>query len=287
LTARRLVAGIAEIAEDRQFQSTRRRGQWEREKAVEKWITLAGPAQLDRAILDFLTREVALRSIQSDADDQRIGEATVQSWQEALIELLSDELREGLPMHKLEPTTFREMTRQARNAEETLLAAVFACTSALAGLSGANKRIRSPDIAWPEPSSARDLLTRLDQDLGWNDVARSCLGWLKLSGANLFGANLVGANLIRADLHAANFDAANLFRADLREANLQATSFEGAIFVGVRNLDEARQLDEVRSWHGARIERKWVERLGLDAEKLGLIVVADLDDPADDEGGGN
>lgn len=54
----------------------------------------------------------------------------------------------------------------------------------------------------------------------------------------------------------------------------------------MKNLAAAIGIDEVGSWRGAKIERKWVERLGLDAEKLGITVVADLDGPADDEGGG-
>jgi hypothetical protein len=47
----------------------------------------------------------------------------------------------------------------------------------------------------------------------------------------------------------------------------------------VKSLEGAKGTDEVGSWRGAKIERKWVERLGLDAEKLGIIVVADLDGP--------
>jgi hypothetical protein len=52
--------------------------------------------------------------------------------------------------------------------------------------------------------------------------------------------------------------------------------------VGVQGLGEARGLDKIANWRGATIERKWVDRLGLDAEKLGLKVVDDVEDDIDD-----
>jgi hypothetical protein len=53
--------------------------------------------------------------------------------------------------------------------------------------------------------------------------------------------------------------------------------------LGVRGLDEARGIDQVACWRGATIERKWVERMGLDAERLGFEVVDDVEDDIDDD----
>ena len=147
-------------------------------------------------------------------------------------ELFSDQLRHSLPMHKLGPLVYLEMTRLARNAEEALLAAHFCCAS--------TTQEPSP-IGWPSILAMRDLIRRLDQG-SLASLGRDCLGWLaedsephwlqgeSLSWANLSGANLFGANLERATLVRANLERANLVRANLKGANLE----------GVRRLDKAR-----------------------------------------------
>ena len=86
-------------------------------------------------------------------------------------------------------------------------------------------------------------------------------------------ANLHGADLRKADLEGADLAGANLDEANLEHANL----------VGVQQLHKARNLQQVASWQGAAIERKWVERLGLDAEKLGLDVVDDVENDIEDD----
>ena len=88
--------------------------------------------------------------------------------------------------------------------------------------------------------------------------------------------DLAGTNLIRVNLGDANLHHANLEGASLRYAELAGATLDRAYLVGVRELGLAGGLDRVRSWRGAKIERKWVARLGLDAEKLGLEVVDDL-----------
>ena len=325
LTARRLVAAIAEIADDRRHQKGRgRRGQWDRERALGKWIALTGPAALDLAILGFLSREVALRVAEKAADDRPIAKKAIWGWHETIIELFNHQLNDGMPMLGQGLASFREMTRQARNAEETLLAAVFVCGDALFPERKADDPARWSEIQWSDRRfSARDLLTRLDQGSVSSEVAPSCLGWLKLEGADLAGANLAranlkganlrganlfeanleccnleganlegadlwaanleGADLERADLGGANLDRANLDRANLTDAYLAEASLAGAQLEEATSLVVAHGIDRVASWRGARIERQLVEWLGLDAEKLGLEVVDDVEDDIDDD----
>jgi uncharacterized protein YjbI with pentapeptide repeats len=235
-------------------------------------------------------------------------------------------------LDRLRPSTFQEMTRQARNAEETLLAVLYCCASVA----------KQPStINWPSEQALAYLLARLEQErsiatelLGWLDAPGQNLFWVSLNfgnlpgvnltgsvlfgaglfqaelsgailvgasltradieGANLTGADLAGAHLLEAVLYSANLRRANLegtllrdanlAGADLAGANLTGSNLEAANLVGA-NLDEVRGLDEVKSWRGAKIEGTWVERLGLDDEKLGLVVVKDLqnDDPEKEE----
>jgi uncharacterized protein YjbI with pentapeptide repeats len=183
---------------------------------------------------------------------------SVADWQRTLCGLFDRNLRIGMPLPP-ESTTFREVERQARNAEETLLAAIDGCARVTRQLS---------DIAWPDNTSAGKLLHRLQGQrvtqtemrviIGY--VARlrpyvvpSCLSHLKigaeqlclqdLESADLEGTDLKGANLKDADLKAANLKGANLEGAylegadlvsadlrgaDLRGANLRGTNLEGA-----------------------------------------------------------
>ena len=301
LVARRIVRWIEDIHEERARNRSNRQRGWSEEEALIKWIEVTGPATLDFNLLVFLEQEVALRG----------GEALA-AWQKTLAELFSDELHQGLPMHKIGLSTYREMNWQARNAEEFLLAAHFCCASA-------NKQLSS--IRWPYVGALRDLLGRSHcsareylgwleahdgnnaHQLSWMDLVLANLEGTNLEGAYVYGANpeeanlaraklyetnltrvnlrgakLMGTKLQRAYLQDANLEGANLEHADLEQAYLQNANLRDANLVGVQGLDKARQLREVRSWRGTKIERKWVERLGLDAEKLGLVVVDNLDD---------
>ena len=85
-------------------------------------------------------------------------------------------------------------------------------------------------------------------------------------------------SLAEASLEQADLSGADLFGADLLGVDLTGVDLQHANLMGVRRLDKARGLKQVRSWQGATIERKWVKRLRLDAEKLGLEVVDDVDD---------
>jgi uncharacterized protein YjbI with pentapeptide repeats len=288
LTARRLVRQVEDIHEERARNRKNRQRGWSEEQALIKWVEFTGPTALDYELLVFIRREVGL------------GEHDViQEWQKSFAELLSDQLQHGLPMHRLldrlRPSTFKEMTRQARNAEEALLAVHFCCGSITKSLS---------TVVWPNPTALRSLLARLERAslafecLGWLDAAEQRLFWaylgfanlegMNLAGSECFGAGIYGANLIEANLMDADVTHAELSRADLRGANLQGAilveadlegaDLEGANLVGVHGLDKVLGLAGVGSWQAAKIERKWLERLELDAEKLGLEVVDNLDD---------
>jgi hypothetical protein len=118
-------------------------------------------------------------------------------------------------------------------------------------------------------------------NLEWSRLVRANLKSARLARADLQGANLEGADLKGADLKGANLQGANLEAANLGGADLGGADLGGADLEGVLHLDEARNLDRVASWRGARIARKWVEKLGLDAKKLWIEVV---DDVAGEEG---
>lgn len=300
LTARRIVRWIEDIHEERDRNRRNRQRGWPVEDALVKWIEAAGPAAIDHDLLAFVRREAMLRA---DVDRE-----IVDGWRATFAELLSDQLEHTLPMHKLGLSTFQEMTRQARNAEEALLAAHFCCASAVS---------RPSAIDWPHGLALRDLIARLEQGRT-EPTARRCLAWLdakEVAGTklahNLFWANLAGANLIEANLEGANLGEANLFEAHLAGANLEGAylvgaylgganlvgaylvgaylvganlvgaNLGGANLRGARNLDEAQKLRHVARWKGAKVERKWVERLKaqeLDLEERGVEVVDDVDE---------
>jgi Pentapeptide repeats (8 copies) len=324
LTARRIVRWLDDTNAQREENRENRRRGWTEEHALVQWVELAGPSALDSDLGAFLQREVALR-------DREL----VTRWRKTFSELFDDQLTHRLPMHTLQ-VTYREMTRQARNAEEALLVAHFCCASAV--------RESSP-IRWSSEVALRDLLARLDQDRV-KSLARLCLGWLGategsppqlLDSADLSGADLEGADLSRATLDRVNLMSANLAgvnlsgargggMADLRQAKLSGANLTSISFLGMHlergDLSEAdlrnaflrgaqlrgadltkanlegtdllgadlRESDlrganlktlgqDLRSaqLEKAIIERKWVKRLELDAESLGLIVVDDLD----------
>lgn len=290
LVVRRIVRWIEDIHEERERNRANRQRGWSEEEALIKWIEVTGPAQLDEDMALFLQREVALRRPE-----------VLATWQKTLADLFTDDLHQGLPMHKLGLPTYRDMCRQAGNAEETLLAAHFSCASVTKD---------SSLIRWPSSFALHNLIGHngfyIRHYLGWlgshDDNHVHKLSWIDLIIANLRGtslkgayvygasledANLEGAVLEKANLTRVNFVGANLVRANLtgatlrearlRRANLQGANLQSADLVRAEGLDRALGLDEVESWRGTTIERKWVERLGFDADKLGLKVVDDAD----------
>ena len=266
LTARRLARWIEDIHEERQRNRNNRQRGWSEEVALIKWIELTGPTSFDEDLLMFVIRELASSRRE-----------TVAEWQKTFADLLSGALSHGLPMHRLQLPTFLEMTYQARNAEEALLATLHACAE--------HTEIWS-EVSWPSSGALGALIKRVqsEYDLEGTSVlfVNLCLSRLNMTGQTCFNADLAQAHLVSAklddatlaqallwmaNLTRASLVGANIFYANLYYANLTETNLEGA------NLEGA-------NLRGAKIERKWVERLGLDAKKLRLEVV---DDVADDQ----
>jgi uncharacterized protein YjbI with pentapeptide repeats len=199
-------------------------------------------------------------------DEMRLQKlADVASWQKTLCRLIESMLRYGMPMERLSPRpSFQEENRQARNAEEALLAVLNTCARLTCEIS---------QIQWPSMSAFGSWISRLQgQRTAAVEVCLNCLSFLDLHlcnlsmhdfhfanlaganlqkthllfailiGANLQGANLREANLREADLQFANLQFANLYSADLKgatlykadliEANLQGANLEGADLEG-------------------------------------------------------
>ncbi len=305
LIARRLVRAIRDIHDDRELnRESRQRGR-NIEEALIRWAELTGPTALDHEILHFIEREVAL------CDDTPVG-----LWRSTFAELFDDQLSNGLPMHRLEQATFREMSRQSRNVERSLLAAICACAAFL-NRGPANAASLCTSIRWPNAYALGSCISRLQQDDFFEGAfVTSCLAWVdangqvlrnidlaygNLDGSDLSGCDLshtnceytdfrganmkkvrfYGASLELADFSRANLEEAEFHNTDLENARLDQTNLERADLRYARNLHKVRGLDKVKSWQGAKIERKWVERLRLDRSKLQFCVVDDVDGMGD------
>ncbi|MBK9264696.1 MAG: pentapeptide repeat-containing protein [Polyangiaceae bacterium] len=244
LTARRIVRELRDMHDDRQ-RATKRRP-WDIKDALRDWANVCGPTAMDGHLLPFVIDEVALE------DAELVGQ-----WQKLLQELIGHVLRYGMPMERLVPRPdYLEEMHQARNAEEALLACLYACAERTEIVS---------HIEWLDQNSAGSWLHRLRGQVSGKGriIAMQCLGRLDLSecwlsrldlwGASLCGANLQhailwGTSLSRADLRGANLkgallkgvilQGANLQGADLKGANLQGANLQGADLQGA-NLEGA------------------------------------------------
>ncbi|MFM7786767.1 MAG: pentapeptide repeat-containing protein, partial [Microcystis panniformis] len=162
-------------------------------QALIAWATLCGPTAIDEYIFSFIVNQMQLQS-----PDE------VKQWQETLGHLIKYLLVKGMPMEGLKNRpNFQEEMRQARNAEEALLAVFNACGRVT------KKKF---SIQWPSPEAPEafgNWLARLQgQRIDFEPMfVLNCLSFLDLQncllicrdlyGANLEGANLEGANLER------------------------------------------------------------------------------------------
>jgi uncharacterized protein YjbI with pentapeptide repeats len=173
---------------------------------------------MDGAIFGFIRSEIALQ------EKARIG-----TWQRLLARLIGVQQRQGMPMQKLEISSFGEMNRQACNAEAALLMVLGACAA---------RTEEGSVIEWPDlENSGRLWVQRLSLGLIPFNVTH-CLVRVRLGGdlcgmnlfgAELRGADLRGAKLILADLRGANLHGANLRGADLGDAILTDAILTDAI----------------------------------------------------------
>ena len=206
---------------------------WDKEAALSHWVTLCGSSELDKYVYKFLCDEVALKH-----------KETVKAWQTTFCQLVEYMLGHGMPMERIHPRPeYKEECRQARNAEEALLATLSACAW----------YIKEPyRIPWTDEKSFTFWLGRL-QDLNSRAaLVASCLNHLNLCGCCLKGANLERANLNGANLEGANLEGANLERANLNGTNLERASLNGSNIVGA-SLHGANLVGS--NLHGANLYR--------------------------------
>jgi uncharacterized protein YjbI with pentapeptide repeats len=147
---------------------------------------------------------------------------------------------------------YQTETRQARNAEEALLAALNACarvTERVSKIEWPGKESSEVESGEVDLTSAGAWIARLQgQRAGAaNILAMDCLSFLDLSRCRLDMSDFYQANLERTDLqqcalHFANLEQAELHRANLRGAivlwaNLRRANLEGANLEGADLLD--------------------------------------------------
>ncbi|MEG3439857.1 pentapeptide repeat-containing protein [Pannus brasiliensis CCIBt3594] len=237
LTARRIVSRVQQIhgkleASKDSFDDD----YYDERQALTAWATLCGATAMDEYIYNFVVNEMRLCSIDE-----------IRQWQKMLCSFIEYILVKGMPMEglKVRPN-FQEEMRQARNAEEALLAVLDACAIVTQEVS---------NIQWPSPESFGNWLSRIQGQSEGYDIAfvLDCLSFLNLNncylahryfgsaylrGANFQESNLQGTYLSEAYLEEANLQGANLARADLVGAMLQGANLEGANLEGA-DLGEA------------------------------------------------
>jgi len=181
-------------------------------------------------------------------------------------------------MERLTPRPdFQEENRQARNAEEALLAVLNACARVTKIVS---------KIQWHTPEAFGTWISRLQgQRINtYADVfCLNCLSFLDLQGctlilkdffqAHLEGANLEGAYLKGAYLEGAYLKWANLERAYLEGANLERAHLEGAYLEGA--YLEGANLE------GANLEGAYLEWPKLLPTNFGSEDLADSEQNSD------
>lgn len=257
LTARRIVRQVVQIDNGlTEAEKDPDRGIDEQEGLV-RWARCCGPSDVDTYLNHFLRAEVALRDPQ-----------TCDRWQKMTIRLLLHLLHHGMPMTELGLSSYREMRRQARNAEEALLAVHSACAWVTQKIC---------NIKWPSATSAGAWLHELRgqrdgsgyktvlSSLNYLDLRRQTLDVVDLDGAVLQGASLEEASLYGASLDQANLEQARLYGARLHGAKLDRANLNGANLHGAI-LDGASLAHA--NLRGARLDETILNRANLDRADL-------------------
>ncbi|BAY44668.1 pentapeptide repeat-containing protein [Scytonema sp. HK-05] len=239
LTARRIVRGVKTIYENLEDRQNNFEKGWDEKDALKAWANLCGSTAMDEYIFKFLLGEMRLKD-----------KAEVGKWQQTLCHLISYMLHDGMPMEELHLGQFKEQNRQARNAEEALLAVLNACARVTEEIS----HIKWHDSVKQTPGKEETeyfknfgvWISRLHgQRVNYDDqvFCLKCLSFLDLQncilihkdfymavvrGADLTGANLIEVDLSWADLSWADLTGANLREADLREAKFTEADLSGA-----------------------------------------------------------
>ncbi|MFQ4145083.1 pentapeptide repeat-containing protein [Chlorogloeopsis sp. ULAP02] len=258
LTARRIVREVRRMHDMLQRRQDDPDEGWDERDALQRWATLCGASAMDEYLFNFVVDEMRL---QNPSD--------VSNWQQTLCALIGFMLRHGMPMERLNPRAdFQEENRQARNAEEALLAVLNACARVTENIS---------QIKWPAPEAFGTWISRLQgQRVDFDNVfCLNCLSFLDLQncililkdfcGASLVGANLLGANLLGVNLEGANLEGANLEGANLKWANLRWAYLVDAKLAGAY-LERAYLEGAIFRW--ANLERGNLERANLERANL-------------------
>ena len=221
---------------------------WDEREALRCWVILCGPSPMDEYLFGFVQHEIPLQD-----------EGKVAQWQSMLCELIGFMLCHGMPMERLVPCPeYQEQCRQARNAEEALLAVLNVCARVTRTVS---------KIHWPSSDAAGNWIHRLRGQRTNRKHGRALkyLSWLDLSGCNLRCQDLFGANLQRANLEEANLRGTNLRGANLEEANLQGADLEEANLRG--GILQGADL-EGANLEGANLQRVNLQRANLRGANL-------------------
>jgi uncharacterized protein YjbI with pentapeptide repeats len=178
---------------------------WDEREALQRWVVLCGLTMMDEYLFNFIVDEVQLQ--------HQPGSTEVCEWQQTFCSLIGFMLRHSMPLERLSPRpSYQEESRQALNAEDSLLAVLGAFQQITKEIS---------NIEFPTPDAFGILLSRLRgqrTSIG-NPMSFNCLGCLNLSGCNLVFIDLYKANLHKANLSFTNLSFTNLYGANLYKAN--------------------------------------------------------------------
>ena len=253
LTARRIVRAAEKIVKERKDRQIDYNDGWDDVTALVEWIKICGKSAIDRYLLEFIRREVALK-------DSEI----LKEWQQNFCDLIVFLLRNGTPMEKLAPrlSTFREDFEQSRNSEEALLAFANACAIS-------NEQLLN--ISFPDKYSLGIWLTKLFHPANvYKVITPFLLSYLNakatmLTCQVLLEVNLEHANLEHANLEVAILEGANLEGAYLQEAYLQGASLRGASLRNANLKGAALHETELKfaNLEGANLEGANLEEANL------------------------
>jgi uncharacterized protein YjbI with pentapeptide repeats len=223
LTAKRIIREVRLIHKKLIARKSDPDDGWDEREALQRWLVLCGLTKMDEYLFNFIVDEVQLQ--------HQPGSREVYEWQQTFCSLIGFMLRHSMPLERLSPRpSYQEESRQALNAEDSLLAVI-----------GAFQRLTKEisNIEFPTPDAFGLLLSRLcgQRTSASNPMSFHCLSHLNLSDCNLLfrdlsGANLSGADLSGSALYEANLYGANLSGADFSEANLSGAYLIGADLSG-------------------------------------------------------
>lgn len=211
LAARRLVRAMFDICEEktRSVSIGRSPGRgWSNTQCLVHWAEMCGPTALSVNIHTFLKYEIDLLPVDSALELQT-----------CFTSLFNHLLIHGMPMEKItQVTDFQDALFQARNSEESLLAALNAC---------ALKTKKLVEIEHPEETVFGTWLRRIHKQRNGpkSGLILRCLSRLNLSHLSLDFADLYGA-----DLSFSVLDYSRGYRICIGNSNAVGASFIGVHF---------------------------------------------------------